>query len=862
MSVVVLQASKDTYIADNHPNTNYGTKKELLIGKRNRSPFDRNKGLIQFDLSSIPSDVVISAAILTLYFREDALWGSDQEEAIQAYRLLRDWTELGATWDDYASGLSWTTPGAEGAGDFEGTKTGDVAVYDTYLKNDPLDIPLVADLVQDWIDGGLANRGLVLRTKKQLYDLFSFYSSDYSDPTLRPTLTITYIISDDSIAVGLQEKSQVLNITDGVVAEYGSDDQPLSLIEFADVVVAGDATIEWTEDTFETPIVLRVNNQYATPGLRVETVEINEELNALNTLRCQLVNPTRIPEVGHVIELLHGCEPYASTKWTQSGLTWFSEININDGLIDDICFRVDNSGVGSWLKLTLGVEQRRAFRSCRIYAQGSHTAIWDVEFSDNDVDWTRVATGWNTGLDGTLSSATWTDFGSHRHWRLYKTNAAGAGSNGILEVQWSTEPQMVLFHGTIDEITKVSLEPNVGTVYSLNCVDWNQLADRALVVEEYEDILAGNIVKDAVADHLVGDNVTTAFVYNGPLITKIVANYITVVQLLTEIAELTGFWWNIDYDKRMHFEAMFNRVSPFVLSSVSAFGVEATALSASVSARTTREQYRNHQFIRAGFDITDVQTETFLGDGQRKTFTVGFPLALVPVVDVDGVVKTIGVRGVDTGYEWYWNKESNEISQDSSGTALTNVQVLKVEYQGLFPVIVEIQDSGKISERQGVEGGSGVYQNVEDFEHLDGQTIATDKAVALLRKYGRLPTKLSFETHFSGLQAGQLLSVAIPELNLSGAWLIESMTIEDLGADRLIYKGTAVDGEHLGGWVEFFRKFSDQGGIFTARQNEVLQTINSESDTIDSSDVLTPVEDSTTTEWEVDTAEIGFSEVT
>lgn len=558
------------------------------------------------------------------------------------------------------------------------------------------------------------------------------------------------------------------------------------------------------------------------------------------------------PAVGQAVEMLHGVELWAAT-WTQSGLNAFTAAFVNDGNTILAAFNFNAAGVGSYLKLDLGTGISRAFRSVRLYASGIYTAILNVEYSDDDAAWTPAITSWNAGNDGAYSSNQWAAVGAHRYWRLLKTNAAAAGGS-IYEVQFSIEPLMVLFAGTIDQMEFSKSRTGGQRRIVCDLVDWNQLCDRRLVPKEYLNQSSGAIVNDLITNFLAADGVVpSSFVDVGPLVTKFVANYLTVRQVLDDLAELIGYGWYIDYDRRLHWFPMETHTAPFTLDGT-------TLLHAKLHKRTTRAQYRNVQYVRAGKDLTSAQVEAFRGDGSKRTWNVGYPVAEVPSnINVNGgAAKTIGIRGVDSGKQYYWNKDTTEITQDTSEALLASTDVLNITYVGLYDVIVASKNDGQIAVRQTVEGGSGLYEQLENFTNLDGQDLALDKATGLLKKFGRLPNVLRASTDVPGLQAGMFAGANLPELGLSGNWLLESVRISNQGT-FLRYDLEAVDGEHLGGWVEFWKKFYESNRQFIARENEVINSLISANDAVSCTDsVSATLTTGATGEWGVD--EFGTGE--
>lgn len=326
----------------------------------------------------------------------------------------------------------------------------------------------------------------------------------------------------------------------------------------------------------------------------------------------------------------------------------------------------------------------------------------------------------------------------------------------------------------------------------------------------------GEIVNDIVAKYLADDGVTADFVEAGPFIPKAVFNYADVSAAFDELAELSGFAWWIDYNRKLHFQQRDSNMAPFAITAASENWRK-------MRVTRTRSDYRNRQIVRAGTGITDLQIEQFTGDGRTKTFVTAYPIAETPLVFKAGVQLTVGVRGVepDTSVDAQWQRGSNEVNL-TTGSAPTSAQFVEIQYRGEYPIIVQLDSTTAIDTRKSVEGGSGIYQMVEEDSTIDTTDMARNKALSLLRKYARIPKTVEFETDTAGLESGQLLTINVPEYRLAGDFLIESVKTTELEAGILRYNVKALDGEILGGWTSFFRRMASQGKTFVIRENEVL----------------------------------------
>jgi len=370
--------------------------------------------------------------------------------------------------------------------------------------------------------------------------------------------------------------------------------------------------------------------------------------------------------------------------------------------------------------------------------------------------------------------------------------------------------------GTIDDLPEVVLNGTSVLKYSgVPIVDYCQIADRLLVAESYEAQTAGYIVGDIITKYLASEGVTAGTIQTGITITKAVFNYMTASACFDELSELTGFQWRINPDKTLDF---FDRTT------YTGTAITDTSDKRNVKIKRNRQNYRNRQYLRAGSDIAAAQTLSFKGDGETQTFSVALPIALEPTITVNSVAKTVGIRGVETGLDWYWQKNDKTISQDTAGTKLTSSDTLAVTYQGYYPIMVVSDSQSEIAARKAIEGGDGVYESITEKSSIDTQESALEYSAGLLRRYANISTIITLDT-FTEYTAGQLVNVNITAHGIDEDMLVASVNITTMGAGadmRLVYSVKLVSGESFGGWVNFFKKLADSGKTFLIRENEVI----------------------------------------
>jgi hypothetical protein len=211
-----------------------------------------------------------------------------------------------------------------------------------------------------------------------------------------------------------------------------------------------------------------------------------------------------------------------------------------------------------------------------------------------------------------------------------------------------------------------------------------------------------------------------------------------VTQAFNELAELTGMSWWIDENKLLHFRTRTSIIGPPLNNRAIRGG--------SLRVKKDRQNYRNHQVLRAGAGLTDVRTETFVGDGTRRTFNTSFKMATQPIVTVNGVVQTIGVRQLQTEKTWYWNKNVNGAVPGFNGHPCRPPDVLDGHLSGLFPIIISSQRGPEVAARRAIEGGSGRYSRVEERSNIETIDAAIAAAQACLDRYGSITSSVTCYT--------------------------------------------------------------------------------------------------------------------
>lgn len=361
----------------------------------------------------------------------------------------------------------------------------------------------------------------------------------------------------------------------------------------------------------------------------------------------------------------------------------------------------------------------------------------------------------------------------------------------------------LIFGGFISNSTIYRISPEVGLYHRISCMDYHYCADKRVVAESYEDKTCGYIVDDIYDNYLAEEGVTIGTIELGATLVEAVFNYPRVSDAFDSLAEKTGKIWYIDENKALYF---VDRDTTAASWNVTGNDTVDRILKGSTSLSGANPQYRNRQYIRGGRDTTDVQVETFTGDGVTVAFTVGYPIVKVPTVTLDGTGQTVGIKGLDTAKQCYWNKGDATVTFE---TAPPNTEPVVVTYYGQFDVLIVVENSVEIAAQAAIEGsGTGYVDDMDDEPSLNDKDAAMDSGEAKVERFGVNSQRLTYQTTRTGLKPGQIQTVTNSKYGLSAVqMLIESVDIRGFGS-TMISTVRVIVGPESGSWAKYFATLS------------------------------------------------------
>jgi len=433
----------------------------------------------------------------------------------------------------------------------------------------------------------------------------------------------------------------------------------------------------------------------------------------------------------------------------------------------------------------------------------------------------------------------------------------------------------LIFGGTIDDLSEETILEHPHLFIDVECVDYNQLADRHIVAAAYEDQTLRQIVTDIIdvqsgdpGERLSDEGVTytdDSITDDNTLISAARFSYEYASECFDALSELTGYSWWIDHKKVFHMHEPDHFAAPQPLNDETWQGYADLRFSAD------RQDYRNVQYLIGGQakteEVTDdlVWTRYFKGDGENKVFNVDLPLADKPRLFIDsggGYAEVdaddIDLREVDDETKtWYYSIGDTAIShnRDSGTSALTSSQTLQVRFQGYVPILQQGRIESAVIDRGVIEGGSGVYVNVQEETNVDDRALARERVEGLLRRFSTIPQRVRFSTMLHGFHAGQRLPADIPRHGVSGFYVIHKLSFDLIADDPDRPFRYMVDATHQtirGTWTDWYKRLIQKGRPWAYSEDQALQLLRRLEDLVTVSDALSYTLSNTLADWNDD----------
>ncbi len=282
------------------------------------------------------------------------------------------------------------------------------------------------------------------------------------------------------------------------------------------------------------------------------------------------------------------------------------------------------------------------------------------------------------------------------------------------------------------------------------------------------------------------------------------------------LAKASNYWYYFDKNRVAYFLPQNGIPAPWVASDGGSpvTGVaQGDFLDTPLTVEDASDLYRNRQIIDNVLASVTIN-ETRIGDGASTSWTFGNEWAGAPVITVNSVSATVGVKNVDTGKQFYYAVGDKTITEDSSGPTYDASFSINFTGPGQYLTYSQADNTTEQAARAALEGvGTGIVTNVEDGTGLtkaQGDALAQDR----LNQYSVRGRLLRATTRRAGLAPGQLLNVFLPAHNIwDGLFLIRQISTRfttEGPTGSMVQQGwytvEAVSGADVGDWTKMYQR--------------------------------------------------------
>ena len=418
----------------------------------------------------------------------------------------------------------------------------------------------------------------------------------------------------------------------------------------------------------------------------------------------------------------------------------------------------------------------------------------------------------------------------------------------VLLYYWDSESAewKKLFAGTVDSF-ETSKSPTTGgleTFHDIQATDWAKALSRRIIRAKYAENSFGtltSILEDISEKYLVPEGIS--YVSQGDpgiVIGDIEFDAIPLNEALNKLAELTGWNWQVDFDKnfRMYDRPAATTTAPWTIVET------ANENWRNLRVRQNRGLYRNRIYIKSTFakattGVTGTPGYTiFGGPGGIITFEYTVPTDTT----IDGlpvfysgqylsdnryenhIKKILSIKLNGNPLKWYYLDEGTappawdyvviwgtsddatnpgkldlawnhlgkpgaypvpgdvlaitfEATEQIGGTVQPSGNISS-ESQGIPPMVIDNQT--EIDARAAVEGGTGIYASSEIVDDVDDPLLLEEYANALLNRFSEFGVEVTIETEKWGLEPGQDMVLNLPSWNVTGiTGTVERVSLEE-----------------------------------------------------------------------------------
>lgn len=236
---------------------------------------------------------------------------------------------------------------------------------------------------------------------------------------------------------------------------------------------------------------------------------------------------------------------------------------------------------------------------------------------------------------------------------------------------------------------------------------------------------------------------------------------------MNRLAEISGYQWYIDDNKKLHFFQKSSRVNPLILN-----GNNYVRGSARFDKDSTR--LVNKLWVKGAKTLSDPHTDYFPRITPESVWRLKYKPDLDAGITVlaDGAPATLGIYGEDNwvDFDFMYDKDYNALL-----TSQSTASYAYVTYQYRRPLKFLLEDPGS-------QDKYGVFEDILNVETED-RVLARDFGIRYISKFANPVLNGTIQPIIQGdmiFREGELIKIEIPHLKIDEFLQIKQVTLESV----------------------------------------------------------------------------------
>lgn len=357
-----------------------------------------------------------------------------------------------------------------------------------------------------------------------------------------------------------------------------------------------------------------------------------------------------------------------------------------------------------------------------------------------------------------------------------------------------------LFGGLVETTEEYAYKGRPNADLTVHCLDFGSLCDRRIVAQ-YVPTWMGNTAAITINTLVNGQYIGTTIVGGGALtgtgiwwagsgwqptdvLGDQVFNHITFTEAMNQIMQKVNGDWRVDFNKQLLIfpKSTGYAAAPFTLRDDDNHILTDTSTGkAQFVVSRSRSQYANRIGVRNSQDLYATGSVAYPGVVAGMIIFPSLEILNTPPVVIENSVEKIVVEFAEIGtavWDYYYIEGGWGVIRK---TPTTGGESITVQYpSSRLSYVTWVEDAAEIALY-------GRFETVHEVKDFPDQNALNAYVAGVLARSKQIPVTVNWSTRTPGLEAGMLMDVLLTRPNLTGTFLIESISSQEVAKSYFVH---------------------------------------------------------------------------